>query len=139
MLCMPGWNMFLIKMKKGQLSMEFMFVVGMLFIILIFLIGLSFNNRISLMKNERFVNLRSECLKLSTLIFGVYINGKGTMVQERLDYKATLFPNSRLIDVEVTDADVTCTIPINAMSNVALDKGDILIVNVGDFVEVKNV
>ena len=125
-------------MKKGQVSIELIVAVGALFLILLFLVGLSFNKNIELIRNKEYLDKRNDCLKLSSIILEVYVNGNGTIVRDKLEHAATLSPNSRLIEVQ-NDDSVYCTIPLNAMSDVVLSKGDIEIKNIGDFVNVANI
>ena len=125
-------------MKRGQVSIEFIVAVGALFFILLFLAGLSFSKNIELIKSKEYLDKRNDCLKLSSIILEVYVNGNGTIVRDKLEHAATLSPNSRLIEVQ-NDDSVYCTIPLNAMSDVVLSKGDIEIKNIGDFVNVANI
>ena len=125
-------------MKRGQVSIELIVAVGALFFILLFLVSLSFNKNIELIKSKEYLDKRNDCLKLSSIILEVYVNGNGTLVRDNLKYNATLSPNSRLIEIHNGDS-VYCTIPLNAMPDVILSKGDIEIKNIGDFVNVENI
>ena len=125
-------------MKRGQISIELIVVVGLLFLILLFLIGLSFTKKIELTKTEAYLSQRKECLKLSSVISEIYTNGNRTAVSYKLSYNATLFSDSRLIEI-IDKESVFCTLPINSISDTNLNKGDIEIKNLGDFIYVSNI
>ena len=125
-------------MKDGQVSFELIIVIGILTLILLFLISLSLTKKIEITKTEKELNQRSECLKLASIILGVYINGNGTIMYDKLSYNATLKPRSRLIEVN-DEVSISCTIPIDAISSRTLNKGAIKVTNIGDFIDVSNV
>ena len=125
-------------MKTAQVSIELLAAVGIIFLILLFLLGLNFSNKISLLKNERFVNQRSECIRVSSLIFNAFLNGKGTIIHNKIKYNMSLSPNSRLLSTKDKE-EVYCTIPINTIPDTTINKGNIRIENRGDFVDVKNI
>lgn len=126
-------------MEKGQISIEFMIFIGIILLIFAFLIGLSASNRSVLIRNNQFIDLRSECLKLSNNIFGAYIGGDGMEIEDRINYGIQLVPSSNLIIVTDGEDEVTCTLPFNSFSSVNLIEGDIELKNDGGSVDVSNV
>lgn len=125
-------------MKRGQVSIELIAAVGILFIILLFLASLSFRQGSVLKSSDAYLSQRKDCIELSSMIVGVYVGGNGTVVRNDLSFDVDIFPNDRVIEINEKEI-VTCTIPLNAVSSVSLNKGNIELRNVGDFVEVSNV
>ncbi len=128
-------------MKKGQSSLEGIFVVGAIFIIFLFILGYGFERRVDLGNNENFISQRDNCLKISNLIMGVFINGNGTEVVSEVDYQFQGLPDSRLIEIKTQAMKNTifCTVPINSFSNGEYVAGVIKLKNIGDFVLINNV
>ena len=124
-------------MKTAQVSIELIIVVGLLTIVLFFLIGLTATKKIETAKEEAYLNQHNQCLRLSSLILETYVSGNGTTMLDKIAFNATILPSSRSIEV-FNKESVYCTIPINRISSVTLNKGLIEIKNVGDFVDVSN-
>jgi len=124
-------------MKKGQAAMEWLFAIGAVFLIFLLLLGFSFDKRVEVIKTERFTNLRDECLKVSELIMSNFIGGNGTQIQSQLFYNVSIDPDNGLIIVGDKDI-VTCTVPINQITEVILEEGLIILENRGDFINLVN-
>ncbi|MEK6934654.1 MAG: hypothetical protein AABW46_02140 [Nanoarchaeota archaeon] len=125
-------------MKKAQIGLEAIFIIGIVLIIFFFILGYGFDKRNDIRNSERFILQQDECFKISNLIIGAFINGNGTEIRINLEYTANTLPNSRLININ-DKTDVTCTIPINAFSQTNLNSGNIRVYNQGDFVLIENV
>ncbi len=139
-------------MKKSQASIEGIFIVGAVFIMFLFLISYGFERGRDNKNTESFISERDNCLKISDLIMGVFINGNSTQVISKVDYEFNLLPDSRLIGIYhltsksdlsyYTNAKtVFCTIPINQFGpggGTVIHSGDIKLINTGDFVVVSN-
>ncbi|MFH1592349.1 MAG: hypothetical protein ABIB47_03205 [Candidatus Woesearchaeota archaeon] len=124
-------------MKKAQISIEWLFAIGTLFLVFLLVLGFSFDKKIEVMKTEKYIGLRGECLKLSEIIVSTFLSGNGTEIQTQISYNASIDPNNQLITIEDVDL-VTCTIPINRTSNVDLEEGLVILSNVGDYVDLEN-
>lgn len=136
-----------IKMKKGQTSVEGIFVIGAVFLMFLFILGYGFNKRTDNQNAEKFVSQRDTCIKISNLITGAFINGNGTEIISNSEYEFDLLNNSRLIGIyslkekgfssDYAEADVVfCSVPINQFPSRLVHAGEFKAKNVGDFVDV---
>jgi len=134
-------------MKKGQTSVEGIFVIGAVFLMFLFILGYGFNKRVDNQNAEKFILQRDTCIKISNLIMGAFINGNGTEIISDSGYEFDLLNDSRLVGVyslteegdpsDYAGADVVfCTVPIGAFSSGLIHAGEIKAKNVGDFVDV---
>ncbi len=75
--------------KKGQISMEVMYSVGVMLTIFIIITGISFSWRLQFSHTEEYLELRDECLKIANYISMVGVGGPGTYantyLRERTD------------------------------------------------------
>jgi hypothetical protein len=125
-------------MKKAQISMEAIAAVGLLFLVLLILIGIVVEKRVEIFKAERFIEGRTECIKLSNLISEAYVQGEGIIISDKIKFNASIIPESRLISVNNRE-EVFCTVPIFNISKVDLIKGNIRIKNINNTVIIENV
>ncbi len=123
-------------MKKAQVSIEFIFVIGMLFFIFLLILAFVFDKNLDVNESKKIIETKSDCTKLADLIINAFLSGNTTKIQSKLSYNATISSNSRVILVEDY---VQCTLPINQVNATTLLKGDILIENKNNFIYVKNV
>ncbi len=124
-------------MKKAQTSVEWLFSIGTVFFIFLFILGIAFDKKIEVIKTERFTNLRNECLKVVEVVMSSFLNGDGTRIQSKVSYNVSIDPDNRLITIGEKDI-ATCTLPISRINNVKLNIGTIIAKNVKDFVDVNN-
>ena len=64
--------------RRGQISMEVLYSVGVMFTIFLILTGISFNWRLQHAHTEQYLQQRDECFKLANYIATVGIGGHGT-------------------------------------------------------------
>ena len=126
------------KMKKGQVSMEAVAAIGLLFLVLLILISVVIEKRIEIFKAERFIEGRTECIKLSNLISEAYVQGEGIIINEKIRFNASIIPESRLISVK-NQEEIFCTSPVFNMSKIDLIKGNIKIRNINKTIIIENV
>ena len=107
-------------MKRSQTSIEFIFAIGMVLLIFLFIMGVAFNKSIDVNRIKRTIETKDTCTKFSSAIMNAFLHGNGTRINLKLDYNATTFPNSRLVSVD--DDYVTCSIPIDQYSEISLTK-----------------
>ena len=93
-------------MKKGQISVEVMYSVGIMIIIFIILSGISFNRKMEIIKLDDFLNKKNECLHLSDVITGVHASGDRTTAIVNIKYVTDVFNTGA---IEVKDATTTPT------------------------------
>ena len=123
-------------MKKAQVSIEFLFAVGVVFLIFIFVLGYAFNKTIETNEIDRTIKTKDTCRGIANAIMAAFISGNGTSIVTTINHNASIQPNSRLITVD--DEYITCTIPINQMSEVQLTKGNIIVENQNNFINIRN-
>lgn len=87
-------------MKSGQVSVEFIFSLIMIFLILIMLLAINFNKRSQLHDLQNFILARQECLTISNSLNSIYINGPASQTSIKIYSLATIYNNSR---IEIND------------------------------------
>ena len=126
-------------MKKGQASIEMMFVVGMLFFVLLMILGFIFNKRIEINQQNRIVETKNDCIKLSNLIVNAFLSGNYTRIETTIDFDSSVNMKKSVITI---DDFVTCTIPLryndeSLIAEIDLDKGNIVVENKNNVVFLK--
>ena len=124
-------------MKKAQVSIEFLLVIGIILFLATFVLYDIFNKKAQIEETKNFLVKKSLCLEVSSLISGVYAKGTGTVAQlritgDQLNYPLTIQPVARNIFVGDNKA-AYCTIPINQVSNSSIEGPMDLIVPVDWF------
>ena len=129
--------MLLQNIKKAQVSIELLSVVGFLFLVFLIIFGIIYEKRIDVIKTEDYIKERTECIKLSNLITEAYLHEEGIIIKNKINFNASINPNLNLISIN-DKTEIFCTLFISNVSNVSLVKGDIKIENKDRFVDVKN-
>ncbi len=99
--------------NHGQISIEVMYSVGVMVIVFMILLGISFTRRGEVTKLEDYLNKRNECLRIANFITGVNNGGQGTSATLYI-YHNVSFVTDKVIQVteaeeEITTIDATCT------------------------------
>ena len=108
-------------MKKAQVSMEFLFVIGIILFLATFVLYDMFNKRSQIEETKAFLLKKDLCLEVSSFISGVYTKGIGTeaylkLTGDQLIYPLTIQPSTRNIFVGENNP-AYCTMPISSVSN----------------------
>lgn len=108
-------------MKKAQVSIEFLFVIGIILFLATFVLYDIFNKQSQIENTKDFLLKKNLCLEVSSFISGVYTKGSGTeaylkITGDQLNYPLIIQPFARNIFVG-DKRSVYCTIPINQVSN----------------------
>ena len=90
------------KIKNGQVAIEFLFVIGFLILTFIGFTILSYEIGTSYIKTSEFLNVRDECLKFSNIVSAVQSGGPGTEIKATTKYSVTFFNYSE-INVETPE------------------------------------
>jgi len=128
-----------IKMKKSQVSIEFVFAIGLIIFIFLLIFYFTFERRIELRSTEKILADKEECNKLADMITMAYITQSNHTF--KLEKDATISTISQSISVGETN--YPCTFPINRTTN---PEGEVFTLSIGDvnvnynngLVEVKN-
>ncbi len=113
-------------MRKAQISMEFIFAIGMIFFIFLMLLAFRFNRNAELRESEIEIDKRNTCLLVSSLITSAFVNGDGIVISESIDHE---------IDITGTDFknvyvdDINCWLSVHDIPNGNLPEGNIKIEN----------
>ena len=124
------------KRKKAQVAIEFIVVLGMLFLIFLTIIGFTFNEIIDINKKQKTVEAYNECLRLSEKAVSLFISGNGTSIEIDNEVNASFSPTNGLI---IVNEKAICTIPINQIQEGTISQGRVKIQNQGDFIIFQNV
>ena len=78
-------------MKKAQVSIEIITLIGLLVVFYIIINVISQSKKLEISNTETFLEKRNECLKLSNLISSVYASGDGTLINTTTSYVLTIY------------------------------------------------
>ncbi len=98
-------------MRKGQISIEIMYAVGVMIIIFILLTGISFNRRYELIKLDDFLNKKNECLRISDSVTGIQASGNSTISIVNIKYYTDAYSTGVIL---VKDAQTTTPTSVEA-------------------------
>ncbi len=101
----------LYKSRRGQISTEVMYAVGVMIMIFLLLTGISFNRRGELQKMDDYLQKRHECLKISNTIASLTAAGFNTRAIITIYNKVWVFNSGRIaVDPSPTSSKETpCT------------------------------
>ena len=122
-------------MKRGQLTIEFLFALGTTLFIFLLLLAFAFDKNLEINELEKTVDLKDTCGDLVISIMAAFIHGNGTTIERSLNFNVSTIPTSRLIMI---DNSVTCRVPINQISQTDTIKGNIIIENQNSIISIKN-
>ena len=98
-------------MRKGQVSLEFMFSVGVLLLLIITIsIIITEQNKAASARRDDAAD-KADCLALASAIVNVYTH-PGSVVNLTLVHPATVSPRVKVVDV----GGAICTIPVDSVS-----------------------
>lgn len=126
-------------MKKAQVSLEFMFAIGLIVFIFLLIFYFTFERRAEISETEKILADKEECYKLADIITMAYITQSNYTF--KLEKAARISTTSQAISVGETD--YPCTLPINRTTNPAgetfeLSSGNVNVNYANGLVEVKN-
>ncbi|MDP2909319.1 MAG: hypothetical protein Q8N77_05940 [Nanoarchaeota archaeon] len=126
-------------MKKAQVSLEFMFAIGLIVFIFLLIFYFTFERRAEISETEKILADKEECYKLADMITMAYITQSNYTF--KLEKAARISTTSQAISVGETD--YPCTLPINRTKNQAgdtfeLSSGNVNVNYANGLVEVKN-
>jgi len=126
--------------SKTQISLEFLFAIGVVLFIFIFLTIFTIEKRAEVSFAANYLEAKTDCSKLASLINAVYLTTNSN-ITFKLNNNATI--SSGLIEVEKNSQTVsfcTFTAPLSNGSNtIKLTLGSVNLRNVNNTVVVKNV
>ncbi|MDP2906810.1 MAG: hypothetical protein Q8O03_02620 [Nanoarchaeota archaeon] len=130
-------------MKKAQISLEILFVIGFVIFVFIILLAFTMERRHEIGELEEAFKEKAECYKLSNLISGVYSSNSGTGLIETLKYEAEIDADEG--SIFIGEGRYFCTFPISSVRHTdsgekifSLNKGSITLNNTDGVVKIKN-
>ncbi|MBS3144973.1 hypothetical protein J4208_05310 [Candidatus Woesearchaeota archaeon] len=101
----------LYKSRRGQISTEIMYAVGVMIMIFLLLTGISFNRRSELRKMDDYLQKRNECLKISNTLASLTSAGFNTRAVVTVYNKVWIFNTGRItVDPSLSGSEETpCT------------------------------
>lgn len=121
--------------KRGQISIETLFAVGIVFILFSVVLVIVVDKRGELRDTEEFLELRNECFKVANMISEMSVNGDGTNRSIRLENNISVQEN--FLSVTNGKEEVYCSFAVN-VSNFSLVNGNIIIQNRNGRVTIHN-
>jgi len=126
-------------MKKAQVSVEFVFAIGMIIFIFLFILYFTFERTIELRDTEKILADKEECNKLADMITMAYITKSNHLIELEKDATVGIISQS----ITVGESDYPCTFPINQIKDpgdgtIELVAGDVDINYSSGEVEVQN-
>ena len=113
--------------RRGQISMEVMYSVGVMMIIFIILTGISFNRRLEISHTDEYLDKHNQCFKLADYITSVAAGGDGTAAQVYLRHytdiagKGVIIVGGAVKTEELIEATCGYSAKISATSDLTLD------------------
>lgn len=123
--------------SKGQVNMEFLITVGMIFLILIIVLGFFLYRKSEVAETKEYFDLSSECTKISNSINKIYTSGEGAKVEFETNNLISIDDSIISITDSFKDETITCMHYSRSSSCTNLT-GDILIENTGGRAMLKN-
>lgn len=109
-------------MKTSQVSVEFLFAVGLIVFIFIGLLAFNFSRNSDLRDSEEYLEEQNLCLKIASLMTSAYINGDGAGFRLDIgDHNASINPASK--SIAIGDNKGYCIMAFNKYPAKVLDKG----------------
>ncbi len=129
---------------KSQVSLEFLFTVGIVLLIFIILVGFNIERKTDVNNLKNYVYLKSECFKLSNSITNAYISGDGFNLTAEIKYDASVFAENKALNINYDGVDVYCSFPVAGITNSTasqfdIRKGEVNIQNLNESIIIKNV
>ena len=105
-------------MKKAQMSMEFLFAIGLIFLIFLILMIVVFDKQIETRESKLTLEKLSECQRIANIITALASSNDGTMVEIKTDYYITVTSSGSIFvnDVNTTHNEVICTYVANPLN-----------------------
>ena len=85
------------KAKKGQISIEVIYSVGVMLIIFLILTGVSFSWRLQFMHTDQYIDQRDQCFKIADYISGVAVGGHGTSARVYIREQSEVYSNGVIV------------------------------------------
>ena len=127
-------------MKKSQISLEFMFSIGIIFFVFLVIFAFVIDRNKELSDSTKELNKRNDCLLISSLLSSAIVAGDGIIINASIGYNASINytnPGSNYKELDVEGSG--CRLAVHTVSNARLKKGVIRIENGNNYMDIENV
>lgn len=121
--------------KHAQMSLEIIITIGIILLVFLASLPLISNMGQEIRETKHYLDLLQPCMEIANTVIAVFNSGDGSSDIFYTGYNASVFGAGFVI----VENDVSCNFPKNIVLDADLSKGNILIQNKGDSIEVKNV
>ncbi|MFH1052928.1 MAG: hypothetical protein V1740_00785 [Candidatus Woesearchaeota archaeon] len=135
--------------RKSQISVEFLFALGIILFIFIILIAFNFDRNQKVRETSDLIQLQDQCYEISNYLYSAYINtlnGERFSITIQSYYDFEISSDSRVVTVKLDDNRFAfCTFPFDVVRNPSYEaqfelvKGDVLIENHGRYIVMQNI
>ena len=126
-------------MGRSQISIEFIFTIGIILFIFIVIFAFVINRNKELVDSKTEIEERSTCLLISSLISSAFVAGDGVIINVSIDYNATINYTGSTDYKGLTVEGSGCLLPVNTLTDAKLKEGIIRIENKNNYIEIDNV
>lgn len=131
--------------KKSQISVELLYAVGVIILVFLLLVGITFNYRQDIRRSDEFLTMRGECFEVSDTIASVSAAGMNTERIITIDNRVKILDDGRILvggadltSLDFDNAKAICTYT-GTIAEIELSRGDYNFLNTGVIVQVINV
>ncbi len=117
-------------MKKGQISIEFLFGIGIIFFIFLALWTFTLVTQDRSLRLDTSLRIKTECTKLANLITYTFLTNTAHTASSA--YPFTIVNTSRVIIMDT----VSCSLPLNALTGGNFSQGTLHLHSIASYVEV---
>lgn len=130
----------MIKMGKSQVSVEFMFAVGIIFVIFLAISLFVIDRNYELGESEIELDKRNTCLLVSSLLSSAFVNGDGIIIEQPISHNATINKTHVNGTYKAVDCDKGYNLlAIRDVRSIKLIKGTVRIENKDGYIDIENV
>ncbi len=127
-------------MKRAQVSMEFMFAVGIILTLFLIILAFSYGRQKEIKETEEHLKTNAECQRIANLISSLHIAGPGTKVSTKINYKLYVYNTTYGSEIVVEPKNISCFYIADIENNTRLTAGQsVKIENIENMIVIKNV
>lgn len=105
-------------MEKAQISIEFLFSIGLIFLIFLMLLAVILDKEYEIRVSESTLGKLSECQRIANIITALASSNDGMKIEIDTDYYINVFSSGQIFanDIDSTHNEVSCTYVANPLS-----------------------
>ena len=127
-------------MDKSQVSLEFLFAVGVIFFVFLIIFGFMINRNIELSNSIIDIEKDNDCLFVSSLMTSAFVAGSGVVINHSISYKANISLTNLNVAYKGLNVDGSyCFLSVHTVPSEKLQKGNVRMENRNGYVDIENV